>query len=174
MLALTAACATGAPSARRIPAPPVGVDAFPGGALEGSRQPIELLERRWRYRFEPDGRQVQTLTERYLVRSMEGLGPWAAVSATWSPWFQGRPELSASVTAPRGVAVQLDPSTASEMPVESEQGRMYTDRRRLEAMLAAFDEAAESQLQVIVFTCHEADFDQLGADVHHALTGTRS
>ncbi len=60
------------------------------------------------------------------------------------------------------------------IPIVLDDALVNTDRRRLEAMLAAFDEAAESQLQVIVFTCHEADFDQLGADVHHALTGTRS
>ena len=60
------------------------------------------------------------------------------------------------------------------IPIVLDDALVNTDRTRLEAMLAAFDESADEDLQVIVFTCHEADFDQLGADVHHTLVGTRT
>lgn len=145
-----AACASAPAGPRRVPAPKVERDVLPGGALGASGYPVEVLEARARYVFSADGAQTHTETVRYRILSMDDLGPWAAVSATWSPWFQARPELSAKVTRLSGASFELDLQTASEAPVESGQRGLYTDRRRLEAPLPGLATGAIVERTVVV------------------------
>ena len=90
VLAGLAACA--APSGLRpVPSPPLPTDVLPGGG--GDRYPVEVVSAEARFAFAADGTVERTHTLRYRVRTLDELGPWAAVSATWAPWFQARPEV---------------------------------------------------------------------------------
>ncbi|MCA9553699.1 MAG: hypothetical protein KC933_26905 [Myxococcales bacterium] len=92
---LALACATG-PAPRAVPGPPLVHDTLPGGGPDDA--PVDQLTESARYDFAPDGTKTLRYTVRYRVRSRGDLGPFAAMRAEWSPWFQERPQLEATVT----------------------------------------------------------------------------
>ncbi|MEO1234934.1 MAG: DUF3857 domain-containing protein, partial [Myxococcota bacterium] len=110
-LSLLVACAHG------------GVDA-PGASLgpsgTGLTPPIQVLEERGLHRIETDGRDRYEYLVRYRVLTEEGAQAWRTIEATWSPWRQERPELTATVETPDGQRLTLDPSSVSVSPVDAD------------------------------------------------------
>jgi transglutaminase-like putative cysteine protease/tetratricopeptide (TPR) repeat protein len=136
---LALACATG-PAPRAVAPPPPIPDPLPGPAAGAA--PVEDVSEVARYVVAADGTKTLTYTLRYRVRSLRDLGPFATLQAEWAPWYQARPELTATVTWPDGRAFPLEPGAVAEAPVESRSPGLYTDRRKLEAPLPGLREGA--------------------------------
>ncbi len=123
-----------APPPATSPAPSVAAVSRALAAAAGF--PVEVLRQETRYRFSVDGTKTRIRELELRVVSLRNIDPWARMSVTYRPWFEARPELSATVTTPDGQTFTLDPSTIAEAPVEHEEG-LLTDARRLIAPLPA-------------------------------------
>ncbi len=55
------------------------------------------------------------------------------------------------------------------VPVVLDDALVNTDHERLGEMLSVLDEASADGVQVLVFTCHDVDYDGLGAHYRHSL-----
>lgn len=78
-----------------------------------------------------------TTTWRYVYRidDPEEMTGWTAVSWSWAPWHQDKPELKARVLAPDGTEAWLDPSTLIEQNDAGDDPLMYSDLRTLRGPL---------------------------------------
>lgn len=93
--------------------------ASPGAPAEAGRPaPIEVLFERGHYALKADGTKSYSYEVRYRVKTDAGAEAWRRIEATWAPWFQARPELSATVTAPDGRVLELDPAGIEVVPVD--------------------------------------------------------
>lgn len=129
---LLAACVTPT-GIQRMASPPLSADSLPGGSTEAG--PVEVLSQDSRYVLAPDGTKTQTYVLRYRIRSLQELGAWRSASAAWSPWYQSRPQLSATVTQPQGQVLNLDPATIVETALPSGAPESGAGRLKLEAPL---------------------------------------
>ena len=110
--------------------------------------PVEVLRETAHFRFNRDGTTVETRRVDFRVVRLRGLDAWTRMSASYRPWFEAKPELSATVTTPDGEIFSLDPSTISEAPVEDEDG-LISDARRVVAPLPALVAGAHISQTVI-------------------------
>src|SRR5262245_34792542 len=62
----------------------------------------ETLSLSVHYTFAEDGTYTRTERHRYRLLTESGVRGWGTISAVWEPWYQDKPELSATVTAPDG------------------------------------------------------------------------
>jgi len=109
---------------------------------------LVVLHREMTYRFDVKGALTQTVVMRYLIKNRSAVMRYDGVGAAWSPWFQKRPVLTASVRTPDGVVHPLDQATIAVQPVTSGQSRVLTDRRRLHAKLPALTPGAVVTLKI--------------------------
>lgn len=109
---------------------------------------LVVLRRDVIFRFDARGALTRTVTMRYLLKTRAAVLHYDGVGAAWSPWFQKRPVLSASVRTPDGAVHPLDRATIAVQPVTSGQSRVLTDRRRLHAKLPALTPGAVVTLKI--------------------------
>ncbi len=66
----------------------------------------------------------------------EELADYSQLSADWSPWHEDRPVLEARVITPEGRVIELQPAQIFEQAADSGDGGLYSDDRRVTAILA--------------------------------------
>ncbi len=143
------ACAT-PQGPTRIPGPTVVLDVLPGGGSAGRKYPIEQVFEDVSFAFSPAGTKVHTYTLKYKIRTMKGLKRWGRVSAVWSPWFEDRPVVRATVTRPDGSTFELDHAGLAERPLESKQKGLYTERRQIDGPLPGLVVGATVERTVVL------------------------
>ncbi|MEQ8277547.1 MAG: DUF3857 domain-containing protein [Deltaproteobacteria bacterium] len=147
---LALACAgqpkTGGPTTGGDALPPLPTTA--PTAFEGI--PVEVTAEEARYTFDGKGRKTFTYRLTYRVRSVAALEKWGTISADWTPWYQDRPLLKATVTTAGGRTFELDPKSLAEQPVGSRDRLLYSDRRRLVAPLPGLEVGALVEQTTIV------------------------
>lgn len=146
---LTFGCATPI-GLTRIPGPSVAQDVLPGGELSGRKYPVQAVIEDVSFTFSPAGTKVHTYNLTYEVRTMKDLKRWGTVSASWSPWYQDRPVIHATVTRPDGQVFELDAAALSERPLESKERGLYTERRKLDGPLPGLVTGATVQQTVVI------------------------
>ncbi len=107
-------------------------------------------------RFAKDGSTEQVFTLRYTILERSAVGAWGAITASWAPWYEARPEVEAKVTLADGQTFTLDPATIEESS-ERGGGQTYTDRRRLRAPLPQVDVGATVE-RVVRYSTHRPFF----------------
>jgi tetratricopeptide (TPR) repeat protein/transglutaminase-like putative cysteine protease len=156
--AFSIACATVDPSVAEDELPPIG-HAF---APSSRSTDVVVLSELGHYRFSPDGKKTYAYEIEYRIDgSIEG---WSTISAEWSPWFQKRPAMSATVVTRDGRRYELDPTSAAEVPVSSESSDLFSDRRRLRAPLPGVETGATVS-QRIVYEESRPFFEEGGVGV---------
>ncbi|MFT5435284.1 MAG: hypothetical protein ACI9OJ_006001, partial [Myxococcota bacterium] len=105
---------------------------MPDAPTDGT--PVDVLTSQDTVEFLADGRMRRSWYMVYRVLSRKGVDGWAETEASWSPWFQKRPEIRVRVISPEGRVQELDPKTIVEEPIRV-QGRILSNRRRLRAAL---------------------------------------
>lgn len=167
MLAL-ASCkgpsATALPEAPVSPAAPAAAPAQPTPAAADAGQParppesrgakagapgVAILEDESTITFDTAGRRTTRSRRKFRIVDVARLGGWSSLAIGWAPWFQGRPELHATVTSPTGQATPLDPKTISEAGEDAESPEMYSDRRVLRAPLPALTPGAVVEYEIL-------------------------
>ena len=140
---LTAQCRPAGPPSVLAPRRLAVTEVSPAfsAAATASGLPIEVLREETRYRLHANGTKVQTQHLKIRVLSLRGIEDWAQISAVYRPWFEAKPELSATVTTPDGRTHTLDPLTIAETPVERDDG-LLSDARRVVAPLPAIVKGA--------------------------------
>lgn len=94
-----------------------------------------ILFQETRVVLEANGRSVYTFRYFYRPLTAAGAREWAETRGEWEPWHQEPPAIRARVISPDQSVHFLDPKTIAEVPVASEEDRVYTDRKALEAPL---------------------------------------
>jgi tetratricopeptide (TPR) repeat protein len=112
--------------------------------------PAETLSMSVHYSFAADGTYTRVARHRYRLLTDAGVKSWGTISETWEPWFQDRPELTATVTTPDGGKVTLDPSTISAGPAQTYSEQVFSDAQVVRAPLPALSVGAEVEEVVTV------------------------
>jgi transglutaminase-like putative cysteine protease/tetratricopeptide (TPR) repeat protein len=90
------------------------------------------------YVFDDQGRATHKQYLVYKVLTQKGADDWAEISVEWEPWREERPAIRARVAAAGDGAIhQLDQKTITDSPAESDDSRIYSDRRVVRAPLPA-------------------------------------
>lgn len=105
--------------------------------------PAETLSLSVHYSFAADGTYTRVMRHRYRLLTQAGVQSWGTISEMWEPWFQERPELTATVTTPDGGKVTLDPATVSAGPAQSYSDDVFSDAQVVRAPLPALTVGAE-------------------------------
>ncbi len=106
-------------------------------AVPASDRDVKVVYREVRYRVDEQGRIETRYRWLYQVLSQVGVDGWSSTRASWSPWYEERPEIRARVTNPDGSQHLLDPASVIESSVAEESSRTYSDRRLLRAPFPA-------------------------------------
>lgn len=100
--------------------------------------------------FEADGRHIVRHRRIYRLLTPNGVDGWSTVGASWTPWFQDKPEIRARVIPPDGVERWLDLTTLTEAPLAETGGDIFDDRRLLQAPLPAVEVGSLVVQEIIV------------------------
>jgi tetratricopeptide (TPR) repeat protein/transglutaminase-like putative cysteine protease len=106
-------------------------------AVPASDPDVQVVYREVRHRVDEQGRIETRYRWLYQVLSQVGVEGWSSTRATWSPWYEERPEIRARVTNPDGSQHLLDPDGVVESSVAEESSRTYSDRKLLRAPFPA-------------------------------------
>lgn len=100
---------------------------------------LDLILYEQQLRFDDAGRR--TIRHRQIYRAMSrGLAEsMGNTEWSWAPWYQERPEVQARVITADGQAHVLDPKTAVELPFDTGDGRVFSNRRILRAPLPGME-----------------------------------
>jgi transglutaminase-like putative cysteine protease len=101
--------------------------ATPDGAIAA------VLEDDDSYSFDESGRIVHVGYVVYKVLNQKGAENWDAMSSSWEPWHEARPEIRARVIAPDFSEHTLDPKSITEEPARGGDYKTYSDGKRLHA-----------------------------------------
>ena len=106
-----------------------------------------------------DDAGLMTRTTRVVVRILDrdGVEQFGSLSPSWSPWYEGTPEIRGRIIGPDGGITELDASTMMERRVGGEAD-MYWDRRVLEGPLPPIDVVSVVETEVTVAQ-HRSFFD---------------
>jgi tetratricopeptide (TPR) repeat protein len=132
----TLGCHAGPGGESRFP-PPTGPAIRRPAAGSAASPGAEVLLRDVAVRFDERGRCTFTVHRVFRIASEEGLKDWGMVSASYSPYYEERPRLLASVRSPEGGSQELDPKTIAEMPDAQPDSEVLIDRRVVRAPLPA-------------------------------------
>lgn len=102
-----------------------------------------------KYEYDAEGRGTYTWRRVYQILGEESVSDWSAVSMSWSPWYQERPEIQARVITADGVEHKLDLKTITES-AQNESQDVYSDARRLSAPLPAVAVGAVVEEEIVV------------------------
>lgn len=95
---------------------------------------VRLLEES-RIDIDADGRTVETWRRVVQLDSAAAIERWGTLYVGYSPWHQGKPEISGRVIGPDGTEVRLDPSTIRQGGSTSSGGTLLDDRVQLQIAL---------------------------------------
>src|SRR5207237_4474188 len=98
--------------------------------------PVEMLQREYSVSLDDRGRQTTVYKARYRLLIPSPHESWKSVTATYEPWYEDRPELSARVTNPDGSEHVLAQKTVTER-AESADPLVYSTRKLVSAPLPA-------------------------------------
>jgi tetratricopeptide (TPR) repeat protein len=98
---------------------------------------VDLLLEDTSCAFDADGRATRRHHMVYWVRSERGARGWAALRASWRPFFQDRPEVRARVITPDGQEHAFDQATLTTGADEDEDEDQYTDGSHVRGPLPA-------------------------------------
>lgn len=110
---------------------------------------IQFLWQSLELEVDADGRQTSIARGVFRCFDRETANQWAWIDATWSPWYQERPEVSARVILPSGRAIKLDPSTIADVPADTSHATVLTDDKTMRAPLPAVRVGCIVETQVI-------------------------
>lgn len=105
--------------------------------ISTAEAPAETLAMSVHYSFAADGTYTRVARHQYRLLTDAGVKSWGTISEMWEPWFQDRPELTATVTTPDGQKVSLDPSTISAGPAQTYSEQVFSDAQVVRAPLPA-------------------------------------
>lgn len=102
-------------------------------------------------RIEVDADKRTQTTQRWVYRlnTQRGLEDRSNARAQWSQWHQDRPKVRARVITPTGEVHELDPKTVSELPAESRDSLVFSDRRVLNAPLPGIGVGSIVELETV-------------------------
>jgi tetratricopeptide (TPR) repeat protein len=121
--------------------------------------PVEILLDEATYTYDREQRLRRTHHRVYrITRSTALSSDWAVAAAAWSPWFQERPRITATVTSPDGTVTELDPASFEESGLRGESSVMFDDTRLLRAPLPNLEVGAEVELTTALAE-HETFFE---------------
>lgn len=126
----------------------------PGSAVrtirEGSTD-VRFLEHSVVYRFDEQGRHTEEIVRKYEILTPAGVESYDSMVVAYSPWFEQRPQLEATVTTSAGETVELDPATIADGPAYSGND-VYSDARVIQAPLPAISVGAVVEQRVTLST----------------------
>ncbi|MGL1894207.1 MAG: DUF3857 domain-containing protein [Spirochaetaceae bacterium] len=103
---------------------------------EDKEYSVTILEKNVEFYYEENNLQKYTFQQKYLINNQKGAESWNYTSSSWSPWYQEKPVITATVTNPDGQVYVLDQSTLVEVGTE-EDNDIYSDTKKLKAPLAS-------------------------------------
>ncbi|MGA3371597.1 MAG: DUF3857 domain-containing protein [Terracidiphilus sp.] len=104
-------------------------------APEGTN--VTLLEDDDSYSFDEAGRVSHVGYMVYKVLNQKGAENSDAISVSWEPWHEARPEIRVRVIAPDFSVHTLDPNTITEAPARGGEYKTYSDDKTLRAPFPA-------------------------------------
>jgi len=111
---------------------------------------VVVLLREFVTRFESDGSGVSISRRIYQIRKEDAVDSWGALSTTWAPWRQARPEIRARVIAPDGTVHELDPATIAEVAGRTAANSIYSDDKKLQAPLPAIEPGSVVEREIVI------------------------
>lgn len=169
---LSSACASSGTDGQQAPsfAKGSGASGTAAGARTDFEDPlVEVLLDEGHYVFDADGRLTRTLRREYRVLRQAALSSgWAVVRASWSPWFEQRPTIAATVTSPDGRVVELDPASIETSGLAGDSSVMFRDDGTLRAPLPNLEVGSVVKLRVTLAD-HEPFFE--GGKLGHFFFG---
>ncbi|MFK7767302.1 MAG: DUF3857 domain-containing protein, partial [Mariniblastus sp.] len=75
---------------------------------------IQYLYQHFEVKFHADGRIDHSEHMIYKVLSREGIEPASTIESSWTPWYEGKPQVQSRVISRRGSVSELDESTLTE------------------------------------------------------------
>jgi transglutaminase-like putative cysteine protease/tetratricopeptide (TPR) repeat protein len=111
---------------------------------------VVFLLRDTTLRIDRKGRATRTYRKVFKILTPGAARYWAMARMEWAPWYQKKPEITATVTAPDGKKHRLDPRTIAEVPTHSGRYNMLTNRLRLRAPLPAVAEGSLVDLTIVL------------------------
>ncbi len=106
-------------------------------ARENIEYPVEILLEEGMYSFNNTGMKKFHFRRIFRILTQRGVNEWNSVTATWYDWYQEKPVITATVTAPDGSIAKLDPRTLGEVADRQQTENLYTDRRTISGPLPA-------------------------------------
>ena len=134
LLLLLAACAAPKTTAPSATAEASDVAAAPRVAIAAGASDVEVLLDEAHVSYDEAGRMSARYRLRYRIEKASALETAGVVEAGWTPWFEDRPELRATVTRADGTTSELDPATIEASTVGG-RGVMFADNQQLRAPL---------------------------------------
>lgn len=103
---------------------------------DGGGDVVFLLEDRT-FEIDAQNRVNMNVHRIFRIDTQDAVEHWAAVSASWSPWYQEKPVIHARVVTSDGVEHVLDQKTLVEGPLSEDSPNVYNDGRVLHGPLPA-------------------------------------
>ena len=104
-------------------------------AGHGSEATVLLNE--LRFKFDADGKTLETRHLIYRIENQDGVKDWAETSGEWEAWHQNKPEIKARVITAEGTVHWLDPKTLNDFPAHEDAPDVYSDVRKYGGPLPA-------------------------------------
>jgi len=120
-------------------------------AFDGDGADIEILLNEKVVEFDGEGRKVVLRRLVYEVIDIDNASGWGEISASWAPWYQERPEITARIIGPGGSVSTLDPNDLVEVhPEDGDDPVMYSDLLKLRGPLPNLVDGAVVERVVVV------------------------
>lgn len=105
-----------------------------GLIAEEKEHAVTILEQNVEYYYDGNNLKKHTFHQKYRIENQAGVDGWCYTTGSWRPWYQEKPNITATVTNPDGEVYTLDPSTLVEVGTK-ERNNIYSDDKRLKAPL---------------------------------------
>lgn len=117
-------------------------------APEGEDGEVLLFEVSFTYG--EDGTRVYRRHTVYRPLTQDGVDSWDEAAMNYSPWHQDRPTIRTRVVTPDGEVFTLDPSTISEINLQSQLEDVYQDRRQVQAPIPGIAVGTVLEEEIVV------------------------
>ena len=131
--------ATSPPDAPSPQSPGSASDQTAAGAETEHAEPsVEVLIDEALYVWDNERRLRRRYRFKYkLLRASALESDWSVISASWAPWHEEQPKLTATVTLPDGAVHTLDPQTLEISGTTDASAQTFSDGRRVRGPLPA-------------------------------------
>jgi len=103
----------------------------------GSGSEATVLLNELHFKFDEDGKTLETHHLIYRIENQDGVKDWAETSGQWEAWHQNKPEIKARVITADGTVHWLDLKTLHDFPVHEDAPDVYSDERKYGGPLPA-------------------------------------